>query len=50
VLALWTLLAAQGARRQFALDSMSEEAQRPLQTKTPEEQQKLAMSGGSSSP
>jgi hypothetical protein len=71
VLALSTLLAAQGARRQFALDSvsglrlhnvtaapatlqgkagikvaMAEEAQRQLQTKTPEEQQKLAMSGG----
>jgi hypothetical protein len=71
VVALSTLLAAQDARRQFALDSvsglrlhnvtakpatlqgkagikvaMSEEAQRQLQTKPPEEQQKLAMSGG----
>jgi hypothetical protein len=71
VIALSTLLAAQDARRQFALDSasglrlhnvtatpatlqgkagikvaMSEEAQRQLQTKAPEEQQKLAMSGG----
>ena len=71
VLALSTLLAAQDARRQFALDSvkglrqhnvtatpatlqgkagikvtMSEDAQRLMQAKTPEEQQKLAAIGG----
>jgi hypothetical protein len=71
VLALSTLLAAQDARRQFALDTvgglrlhnvtatpatlqgkagitvaMSEEAQRQLHSKAPEDQQKLAMSGG----